>query len=319
MRNTNSIAALFGLSYLLIVLDACKKEAPTPFRNDDDTEQTNPDSVAPPDPKSFAGLQYYIFKPTCANSGCHDGTFEPDFRTIQSSYNTLVYRPIIKNNPQNSFTFRVVPYQPDASVLINRLTVDIDGLSGIMPLITDPNAEWSLKKEEHIQNIRDWILNGAKDVFGQVPQPGNREPQLLGIMVTPVGSTTPYPRSGTNAVDVIAGVGSVDVWIAVGDDSTAASALGSPSVKFSGNPYDYSSASGINLQTVPGGVSNVGFSGDMVQFTHKATYSIPTLFGDTTIFFRSYFQDPKQPGITEMPESGSLQHVLDYCSFKLSN
>jgi hypothetical protein len=28
---------------------------------------------------------------TCANSGCHDGTFEPDFRTLEGSYNTLLF------------------------------------------------------------------------------------------------------------------------------------------------------------------------------------------------------------------------------------
>ena len=45
--------------------------------------------LAPP-----AGAQ----APTCANSGCHDGTFEPDFRTVGSSWNTLVNHPVIAND-----------------------------------------------------------------------------------------------------------------------------------------------------------------------------------------------------------------------------
>lgn len=307
------------LGLLLLGFSSCKKESPQPFRNDDADQGTNPDSVPPPDPKTFAGLQYYIFKPTCANSGCHDGTFEPDFRTIQSSYNTLVYRPIIKNNPSGDYTFRVLPYQPDASVLINRLTTDIDGLSGIMPLITDPNAEWNQNKATHIQNIRDWIADGAKDVYGQIPQPGNREPQLLGIMVTPVGSTSPYPRQGTSSVEVTAGVGTVDVWISVSDDSTAATLLGNPSIKFSGQPYNFQSSATQSLQNVAGSVTGIGFTGELVQFTHKINFTMPVFSGDTVIFFRSYFQDPAQASPTEIPESGSLNHVINYCSFKLSN
>src|SRR5210317_2664712 len=56
------------------------------------------------DANSIQGLHKNIFKPTCANSGCHDGNFEPDFRTIESSYNTLVNQAIIKNDENAPLT-----------------------------------------------------------------------------------------------------------------------------------------------------------------------------------------------------------------------
>jgi len=129
-------------------------------------------------PYDFAGLHRDIFKPTCSNSGCHDGTFEPDFRTIESSYNTLVYQPIIKNNPAGSYDYRVVPGDAGASVLMNRLTVDIDGLSGIMPLSTDPNSTWPANKQAYTERIQGWINQGAKDVFGNPPVSGPGQPKI---------------------------------------------------------------------------------------------------------------------------------------------
>ncbi|MBK7268515.1 MAG: hypothetical protein IPI07_03030, partial [Flavobacteriales bacterium] len=35
-------------------------------------------------------------------SGCHDGTFEPEFRTIASAYNSLVYHPVIANDARRA-------------------------------------------------------------------------------------------------------------------------------------------------------------------------------------------------------------------------
>ena len=50
-----------------------------------------------------------ILEPKCANPACHDGTFEPDFRTIEGSYNTLVYHPVTKNDEDLTYEHRVVP------------------------------------------------------------------------------------------------------------------------------------------------------------------------------------------------------------------
>lgn len=150
---------IFSLSFLFLI--SCDKEQPTnPFTEvpDPNGETENPIELAP---TSLAGLHQNIFKPTCANSGCHDGTFEPDFRTIEGTYNTLVNHPVIKNDSENTYTFRVVPGNVDASQLVARVTFDIDGNSGIMPLAIDPDSDYEEKREEYVQNIKDWISAGA--------------------------------------------------------------------------------------------------------------------------------------------------------------
>ena len=131
---------------------------------------------------NFAGLQRDIFKKTCSNSGCHDGTFEPDFRTIESSYNTMVYQPVIKNNPAGSFLHRVVPGNAQASVLHERVVRDIDGISGIMPLSVDPDSDWPTRKTTYINAIADWINAGAKDMFGNPPANGPANPRIQGVI-----------------------------------------------------------------------------------------------------------------------------------------
>ncbi len=173
----------------MLALGACKKSnrPENPF---DDPKNKPPVNTGPTDPLSlanFAGLHRQIFKPTCSNSGCHDGTFEPDFRTIESSYNTMVYQPVIKNNPAGSFLYRVLPGNANSSVLHERVVVDIDGISGIMPLSVDPQSDWPAKKAEYIAAIVAWINGGARDMFGNPPVNGPANPRLQGLMTVAPG------------------------------------------------------------------------------------------------------------------------------------
>ena len=146
--------------FMLFVCYACDDDFVNPY---DGIEAPITDStlVAELEPTSLAGIHASIFRPTCANSGCHDGTFEPDFRTINGTYNTLVNQAVIKNDPQNSFEFRVVPGDPESSQLMARLTYDIDGNSGVMPLLTDPGSDYPENREDYIDRIREWIARGA--------------------------------------------------------------------------------------------------------------------------------------------------------------
>ncbi len=145
-----------------IVFLSCQKDHTNPY-DEQDLPNNGSDTVLVDLPAtSFAGIHANILSPTCARSGCHDGNFEPDFRTIEGSYNTLVDHPIIKNDPQNTYQVRVKPGNPDQSLLFARLTFDIDGNSGLMPLSVDSGSDWEEKKEDYIQNIKDWIQQGAK-------------------------------------------------------------------------------------------------------------------------------------------------------------
>ena len=115
----------FSIIIIMIVFFACKEET-NPFDFNGSNINSNNDTVYFFDATDFSALHNNIFTPTCANSGCHDGTFEPDFRTIESAYNSLVYQPVIKNDINNSFTYRVDPGNSSKSILYHRLIVDIE-------------------------------------------------------------------------------------------------------------------------------------------------------------------------------------------------
>ena len=113
---------------------------------------------------SLVGLHRDIFIPSCAISGCHDGHFEPDFRSVQSTYSTLVWQPIIKNNAQDEFQYRVLPFEPEKSVLYERVNnccfVNKDDR---MP---QDQIGKALPSNE-IEAIYTWIRQGAKDLAGK--------------------------------------------------------------------------------------------------------------------------------------------------------
>jgi len=130
---------------------------------------------------SFVKLHRDVLGPSCNVMGCHDGSFEPDFRTVQSSYNTLVYHPILKNNLAETFTYRVVPGDTANSVLHERLTnCCFVNTNDRMP---QDNIGNSLPQEE-LDNVANWILDGAKDITGAIPNEPNNSPNIKYYYVT---------------------------------------------------------------------------------------------------------------------------------------
>jgi hypothetical protein len=124
---------------------------------------------------SFVKLHRDILGPSCNVMGCHDGSFEPDFRTVESSYNTLVYHTIIKNNLAEDFTYRVVPGDTALSVLHERLTnCCFVNTNDRMP---QDNIGNSLPKAD-LDAVTAWILDGAKDITGAIPNEPNNLPNV---------------------------------------------------------------------------------------------------------------------------------------------
>ena len=269
------------------------------------------------DPNSIAGLHKNIFKPVCANSGCHDGTFEPDFRTIESAYNMLVLHPIIKNDPAGTFEYRVVPGQPDASVILTRLSIDIDGQSGIMPLAVDSGSVWETKKAEYMQNVRTWILNGAKDMFGNGPTSSNVPPQLDGVFITVGGNSTPLPRNvQSGAVVVPEGTASIDIYFSFSDDATPVNELGYLKFKTGATLNDFSGFAEMDLMAVVPVTQN-GYSGTPQSYTHKVTLNVTSLTSLQQQFLRVYLQDGAEAPVTEIPRAESAEHIKRYYSFQV--
>ena len=304
--------------YMLLILffvDACTKEPDNPYNN---IPPPPSDSISlyKPDPKSIEGLHAYIFKPTCANSGCHDGTFEPDYRTILSTYNTLVYRPVIKNDPTNSYQYRVVPGDINKSILYNRLTKDIDGQSGIMPLVIDPGSDWETKKTEYINNIKDWIENGAKDIFGNIPTLNNNAPQIQGV----IGKTSGWldrNDSGQGALKVLETETQLDLYFAFSDDKTPSPQLANTKIRFSKSPDDFSGSVELPLQLLGVPVNYSGYYGPNVDYYHKVSIN-PKDFAKLkeTVFFRVYVTDSSGKQ-TEIPTNEGAYYIKNYFSFNI--
>ena len=315
MIQTKYISKLFFL--LLLALAACKEDPPiNPFDN-----VVNPNDPAPGDiildPTSIEGLHANVFKKTCANSGCHDGTFEPDYRTIESTYNTLVYQPVIKNDLQGTYEYRVVPGNVAASQLVNRLTVDIDGNSGIMPLVIEPDSEWEEEKEALIQNIKDWIEAGAKDLLGNQPiLTDNGLPGMLGVAGF-ASNWLEREDSGFGALRIPKPQTSLDLYVALTDDKTAPSQLSNNKIKFAPSIDGFSNATELSLQILSSPEERPGFEGEEVKYFHKITINPQdyAVVGET-IFFRVYVKDDSNP-LTEIPSDGGASYIKNYFSFTI--
>jgi hypothetical protein len=296
----------------LMGLGACKKDTPKNPYDDIETgvNNDNPDPDQYPE-GSFAWLHGKIFSPTCANSGCHDGTFEPDFRTISSSYYSLVNHPVVANDEAGSFSQRVVPGNISASFLHERLTVEIPNTSGMMPLAAEDDPSWNANSAFYIQKINDWIAAGAPDMAGNAaPAAGvNSPPLVYGMAIFPVGNTTnPYPRE----TDSPYGIGAivvpntmVDVWIFPFDDNALLNDFEAASLKVSASLSDFSNAISGTFQEQSTPITALDFGNNPNTFYYKATINLSSFESGSLCYVRNYLDDGVQPTLTEVPNNAS--------------
>lgn len=265
----------------------------------------------PPNPTSIAGLHQNIFSTKCAIPACHDGSFEPDFRTIESTYATLIYHPVIKNNPTFDFEFRVIPGDTANSWLHERITTD-DAVLGRMPL-------YDTMSQTRVNQITQWILDGAKDLMGNSPMIPNFEPFTLGLVAF-------LPNQFNYRLDTIRGGrptnpfaaiknSVVDIWFAFGDDLTSPQDFTVNEVLFSKDLFDFSNATKANL-TIESPIFHrpVGI-GQTVPFYHKVSINTSQYQPGEIIYMRVLVKDADHSEATEIPEDSSPIGLMSYFSF----
>jgi hypothetical protein len=304
---------LIGIVWIVLaMMIACDEPAPAnPF----DGQVVNQDTVAldivDADPNTIAGIYHNILKPTCANVGCHDGTFEPDYRTLESSYNTLVYQVPIKND--GNYTFRVEPYKPQSSAILARLN---SLLLPAMPVQIEPDSDWPQKKDEYINNIRTWIMNGAPDIMGNIRQINYPAPVLLGAgasladqWMERTGGTGPLvmPREADN----------VRLYFSFRHDVLMPTELQYNRIVFSPNAEDVTGTTELALQILPTPRVERGFYGEYVPYTHYIDINPAADFDllQAQWFFRVYVQDDQNP-VTEIPTDNGIYYIKRYMSFR---
>ncbi|MCB0770907.1 MAG: hypothetical protein KDC00_10935 [Flavobacteriales bacterium] len=311
MRPIWSVIALTTL-----VLAACRKEEPNPF---DELERRTsvPDAESIPQ-DNFAWIHQRILRPNCALSGCHDGTFEPEFRGVGSAYNSLVFHPVTSNNATESFVYRVVPGDVQASILHERLNVVIPNTSGIMPLGYAEDSDWPANAAAYRAAIDNWIATGARDMFGALPSEGNLEPQVAGMLAFPAGNTSsPFPRgdaAGVQPIEVPAGT--IDLWFAFSDDATESDALTYNKLKVATQTTAFETVPELPL-VVNATISGPDFSNSNTTFTHRVQLMLGTYAPGTTLFVRVYVDDGSHDGPTEIPNDGTSSPMLDYFTLRI--
>ncbi|MCS7084485.1 MAG: hypothetical protein RMM53_00320 [Bacteroidia bacterium] len=275
--------------------------------------------IDPPDSASLVGLHTYIFSRSCAQPACHDGSFEPDFRTVQSTYSTLVFQPVVKNNSQRSFQYRVVPGNVEKSWLYERVVTD-DGVLGRMPLYDRPLDESQLRA------LRRWIAAGAPDMFGNPARSPNRLPDFKGYAAFLYWEglyewRCDTARGGNPGAPFYVRKGwPVEFWFEVEDDSTAVENLTVNELWLSSDRYDYSAAKKLKAEYVPTPRIIKDFHGpgkDGVFHWRVKTNDVP-MEGDQLIFMRYRVCDGVNPEI-EVPTSAASNGVFFYHSFWLGN
>lgn len=312
MKCFNYISLFFVVSALLF---SCKKSSSNsnPYVDWKDVKKDPVIADVNLDPNTIEGLHKNVFKPTCSNSGCHDGNFEPDFRSVESSYNSLINRLTTNYDPNNpQFGVRVVPGDASNSMLLHRILEFIPGSQGKMPLTTDPGSDWPDKKITYIENIRNWINAGAKDQFGNSPTNIDFPPQLGGLIAFVDGSSSPLPHLGYNPIVLPSGANQVKIMVAFLDDKTPLGQMGASQLNYSLNPNDYQNVafdlvkestpfitkgiSGNNVEywySVSLTINQLGVPGDVVWLRSETTDNInPSVYipsSETSFNFKKYF------------------------------
>lgn len=267
-----------------------------------------------PDSSSLVGLHKYIFSQSCAVPGCHDGAFEPDFRTVQSTYSTMVFQPVIKNTQDGRFDVRVKPFSVAESWLHNRVTTD-DQVLGRMPLYDNPLTPGQVK------SIENWINAGAPDMFGHVSALPNTQPQFLGVAAFIPFGPIEY-RVDTTRDDVFAPFGTLNnttlsIWIRVEDDSTDTRDLLVNEVLFSDDPSDFSNARTVKAtyQPTPKIVPDFYGQGQDADFHWKVDINTGTLPSNAITYMRYRVEDGSHTETFEFPTADQGIGWQFYMSF----
>jgi len=289
----------------------CKKDVIEP---DNPYDKVNYGTNNPPsdtvNAASITGLHRNVFLPKCAVPGCHDGNFEPDFRTVQSTYSTLVYADITKNNVNEDFKFRVVPNDTANSVLYERVTnccfVNQDDR---MP---QDNIGTGLPQAD-INNIKSWIMNGALSIEGEVPVRPDLQPVLALYVAVNTDFNIEYTLMENRVDSVIFNawklpVGASSFYLAAifEDDNTPLSQMQVNTLKISTSLDDFSNAQSFvaNYINIPGQ--------DPIWLT---TVDASSFVEGQTYYMRYYVNDGQHSENVEFPVNSSIIQYKTYWSF----
>lgn len=290
----------------------CESDGPAikkPFKKTGDTLETTKDTW---NYRTIQGLHAGLFKPTCANSGCHDGNFEPDFRTVESSYYSLVNQSVIKPDVAGKFKMRVVPFSSGNSMLPQRMLIDLNGNSGIMPLSLEPNSNYPIQKDSWLVRLNDWIDAGAKDWLGKTPETVDFPPQVLGVQFLVGG--VPLNRAGKYEAAQISVGQSPTLWVSLSDDNTVASGLKNVTVNWSTDPAKFDPNKEVSMLGGPNKSLSGLFAGSC-DYYWNYQYDGSKHIENDVVWFRITVSDAKNVNY-QIPNNNSMFLLKTYFAIK---
>lgn len=302
---------LFGLSILLLLFwSGCSDSEPplNPFDNQTSNQDTVRLELTSAESSTIAGIYYNVFKPTCANVGCHDGTFEPDFRTLESAYNTLVYEEPIKNDGR--FTYRVDPGSVETSVIMARLN---NTLSPPMPIQLEPDSDWFEYGDDYIEDIRTWIENGALDIMGQAPTVTEHPFKLNGVFAMQNDSIYRRFESRNPLRLPTDSLAESYVYLALSHPERDVNELqGDIRIAFSKELSPFDDSLSYDVEYLPTPYMYYGYHGETVPFHFRVAVR-PEFFTSREVYYMRLFI---QNGAQETPSDEALFHIKKYYSIE---
>ena len=308
MKLRRLILFVLPMLAILVIMYSCKKETPVttnPYNGVNRTDTGGNKILV--DTMTITYVHQKVLSTRCALNGCHDGHFEPDYRTPQSAYATLVYAPIVKNDTANKYKYRVIPYDTANSVMYIRITnCCFVNTNDRMP---QDNIGVPLP-DSSIAVVRNWIMHGAKDMFGNVARRPNEPPVVGGYFAISSNYQTGYSNNRLDSIYynpfiVPQSAASFYAVFVVTDDSTPVPNLQVNTLKLSTKSYDFSSA--VSIQA-----TYLSTNGSQYWIA-----SVPTAqfaVGDT-VFMRYYVNDGQHPTNVEFPNNNLPYPYFTYYSF----
>jgi len=314
------IILIMMISIISLSFHACKKD-PTPTNPYDAVDYGYKSYNDTLDKYSLTALHRDIFFPKCAKPGCHDGHFEPDFRTVESSYSSMVYQPITKNNANKDFTFRVLPYQSAKSVLYERISnCCFVNTNDRMP---QDNIGIPLSND-NIERIKKWINNGAPNLDGTASKYPNKQPFYQAMValdnkfplqfnaisdksnrINNIDYYSFYIKAG-DTLTILPGNYTGSDFTEITDDSTATQNLTQAVLKLSYKKDDFSSP----VKTI--NATKLVYGGKC--YWYSTVYSAG-LLSDTTVYMRFYIKDSHHNTPAEFPTTAVIDPYKTYWSF----
>ncbi len=300
------------LFLLLPFLNACEKQAipPNPFDDTIATQDKVEFELTESEPHSLAGLYLSVFKPTCANVGCHDGTFEPDFRTLKSTYNTLLMQKPIKNDG-NQYTYRVHPYQVENSVLIARIEGQVDPP---MPIQIEPDSDWEGNKIKYIENIKRWILEGAPDIMGNPYQP--KDPIFLEGFAAQYNGKTLARSNSYQSIVLPDSVNTLDLLFSLSRSGKFDENIDSLFLLFGDvdKEIGYNKIQPIHFLQSP--IYSLGLYGETVPFHYKYSLDLNNIEPSDSLYFIKIVYEKPNENLLFIPANNALYNIKKYMSFR---